>query len=225
MKLTLTQSKLAAYTAGQMNAFFPDGNTVDADCVAVLLPKVLARLGYSLGSIGNSYFSRDGDVYFNHLHSDQYSMYLYLLGNEAYGGGRLLYPDVAAKSYLLNKALNGIEAYYEVQLPDVFWFCHPVGSVIGRAKYGRGFVVMHGCTIGNKGGTHPVLGDRVVLCAGATVVGGRLGSDVCIGAGSLVVGEDIPDGCTVVGCSPNLRVIPRKSELIDRYFLKGDNNV
>jgi serine O-acetyltransferase len=225
MKLTLTQSKLAAYTASQMNAFFPDGNMVAADCVSELLPRVLARLECCLGSIGNPYFSREGDLFFNHLHSDQYSMYLYILANEAHCGEVASLPDLAVKSYLLNKALHGIEVFYQVKLPEVFWFAHAVGAVLGRASYGNRLVVMQGCTVGNKGGEYPVFGNRIVLCAKSTVLGGVLGSDVCVGAGSLVIGETIPDNSIVVGSSPNLRVINKKSRLLDIYFPEDSSHV
>jgi serine O-acetyltransferase len=151
MQLTLTYSQLASYAAAQMNSFFPDGNPVHPDKVSLVMPRVLERLAVALSGIGNPYFVRNGVSYFNHLHSDQYSMFLYLLGNEAHVSAVGGCPNLAAKSYLLNKALNGIEAYYEIQLPEVFWFCHPVGTVLGRASYGNGFVVMQGCTVGNKG--------------------------------------------------------------------------
>jgi serine O-acetyltransferase len=79
-------------------------------------------------------------------------------------------------------------------------------------------MVMQGCTVGNKGGKYPVFGDRVVLCAGSKVLGGVIGSGVCIGAGSLLIEETIPDNSIVVGSSPNIRVLQRKSQLINRYF-------
>ena len=152
-------------------------------------------------------------------------MYLYILANEAYRGEAKSLPDLAVKSYLLNKALHGIEVFYQIKLPEVFWFAHAVGAVLGRATYGNQLVVMQGCTVGNREGEYPVLGDRVVLCAKSTVLGGILGSDVCIGAGSLVIGENIPDNSIVVGSTPNLRVLNKRSALLDIYFPKGSSHV
>lgn len=220
MELTLTLPQLARYTATQINTFFPDGNTVNAKPIEEILPRVLERLEHCLQGIGSPYFNREGKTFFNHLHSDQYSMYLYLLANESHLQAALNLSDLAVKSYLLNKALHGIEAFYQISLPKVFWFAHAMGAVLGRASYGNKLVVMQGCTIGNKGGEYPILGDRVVLCAKSTILGGIVGSNVCIGAGSLVIGETIPDNSTVVGSSPNLRVINKQSDLIDLYFSK-----
>ena len=46
---------------------------------------------------------------------------------------------------------------------------------------------------------HPTLGDRVVVSAGAKVLGPfKVGNDVKIGAGSVVL-KEVPSGSTVVG--------------------------
>ena len=224
MESTLTRPQLSRYTAAQINGFFPDGNSVLPEQVGEILPRVLERLARCLEGIGSPYFRRAGKLFFNHLHSDQYSMYLYILANEAHCGEVASLPDLAVKSYLLNKALHGIEVFYQVKLPEVFWFAHAVGAVLGRASYGNRLVVMQGCTVGNKGGEYPVFGNRIVLCAKSTVLGGVLGSDVCVGAGSLVIGETIPDNSIVVGSSPNLRVINKKSRLLDIYFPKDSSH-
>ncbi|MEI6713239.1 MAG: serine acetyltransferase [Verrucomicrobiota bacterium] len=224
MELTLTLPQLARYTATQINTFFPDGNPVSLERMEEILPRVLERLSHCLQGIGSPYFKREGKPFFNHLHSDQYSMYLYLLANESHIQASLHPSDLAVKSYLLNKALHGIEAYYQINLPNVFWFAHAMGSVLGRASYGNKLVVMQGCTIGNKDGEYPTLGEQVVLCAKSTVLGGVVGSNVCIGAGSLVIGETIPDNSTVVGSSPNLRIVNKQSNLIDLYFHKDNSH-
>lgn len=217
MKQSLTIPNLAAYTARQMNTFFPDGNEVSAEKLAdLLLPGVLVRLERCFGGVVNLF--KSGGIFFNHLNSDHYSMFLYLLSNEAFRTG----PhgaDVAVKGYLLNKALHGLEAFYEIELPEVFWFAHAVGSVLGRAKYGNGLLVAQGCTVGNKNGRYPVLGEKVVLCANSTILGDCiLGSRVCVGAGSQLIDETIPDGSTVVGRSPQARILPQQSPLVNFYF-------
>src|SRR5690606_10500928 len=96
---------------------------------------------------------------------------------------------------------------------------HPIGTVLGRAVYGNGFVVMQGCTVGNKGGSYPVLGERVVLCAGSSVIGNcKIGNDVCIGAGAQLIDREVPDGSTVVGHDTTLRILPRTSPLLRQVF-------
>ncbi|WP_228430841.1 serine O-acetyltransferase [Baekduia soli] len=58
----------------------------------------------------------------------------------------------------------------------------------------------HGVTIGQRGpGRPPIIGDRVYLGVGATVIGPiTVGDDAKIGAGAVVV-TDVPAGATMVG--------------------------
>jgi serine O-acetyltransferase len=217
MRSSLSQARLSRYTAQQLNTFFPDENPVESSDLAPVLTQVFEKLSRCFSGLGIPYFWKDGEPYFNHLHSEQYAMYLYVLGNTVFQQGMDV-QCIAVKSYLLNKALHGLEVFYEIQLPEVFWFAHAIGSVLGRASYGNRIAVMQGCTIGNKGGVYPIFGERVVLCAGSTVLGGVIGSDVCIGAGSLLVNETVPDSCTVVGSSPHVRILRKRSALLDTYF-------
>ena len=55
-------------------------------------------------------------------------------------------------------------------------------------------------TIGCRNGIGPpIIGDYVLIGAGAILLGAiKIGNNVCIGAGAVVV-HDIPDNCTVVG--------------------------
>ena len=79
-----------------------------------------------------------------------------------------------------------------------------MGVVIGEtAEIGDDVLLYQGVTIGgtgNQGGKrHPTLGNRVVVGAGAAVLGNiTLGDNVKVGAGSVVV-HSVPDGATVVG--------------------------
>ncbi len=218
MEQSLSDSQLAVYTTGQLNTFFSDPNPVSESHLASLLPRVLERLEVCFSGLVGRYFRRDGVLWFDHLNADQYAMYVYLLSNEAFRSGESG-RDVAVKSYLLNKALYGIEAYYEVELPAVFWFSHAVGSVLGRANYGNGIVISQGCTVGNKDGVYPTFGEKVVLCANSVILGNtRLGSEVCVGAGSQLIDETIPDGTTVVGSTPRVRVLQKRSRLVEVNF-------
>jgi serine O-acetyltransferase len=50
-----------------------------------------------------------------------------------------------------------------------------------------------------RGKRHPTVGNRVVIGTGAAILGNiKLGDDVKVGAGSVVV-HSVPDGRTVVG--------------------------
>ena len=221
MEQSLSARQLAIYTSRQMNHLFPDGNDVSTQALEFLMPVVLHRLEVCFSGLLGRHFRRDGVLFFEHLNSDQYSMFLYFLANEAFHSGPSS-RDIALKGYLLNKALHGIEVFYEIELPPVFWFAHAVGSVLGRAKYGNGFIVCQGCTVGNKDGVYPTFGEKVVLCANSTVLGDcQVGSQVVFGAGCQVIDETIADSSTVVGTSPKARILPNQSGLIDLYFVES----
>lgn len=221
MNTSLPAPRLARYVASQLNTFYPDDDVVEAARLEPLVEQVLGELETGLAAFHNAYFWRDGRIYFNHLHGDQYLLFLYRLGHLA-GKSGPEYRTLLDKTYLLNKALHALDLYPQVALPAACWLAHPAGTVIGRAEYQGPLMVMQGCTIGNKAGTYPVIGSRVVLCAQTTILGGcEIGDDVCFGAGSLVLDEKIPSGSTVVGRSPNLRIIPKKANLIERMFRDG----
>jgi serine O-acetyltransferase len=150
----------------------------------------------------NKYYHKNGDVYFNPFQSAQYTIFLYLISREIFENtdSRLL----ADKIYYLNKTLNGCDIFYEVELPEYFTLDHPVGSVIGRARYGNGFSFSQCCTVGNNKGIYPILGDNVKMCAYSSIIGNcNIGNNVIIGANSGVKDIDIPDNTIVFGQSPN----------------------
>ncbi len=219
MQCLLSPDALADLVTSQVNRLFPDGSPVDRGDVSILLPRVLERLEVCFSGLINPGFKRGGGR-FDHLHSEHYAVFLYLLGNEAWrAGSEESSSRLATKSYLLNKALHSLEVFYEIGLPPVFWLAHPVGTVLGRARYGNGFAAMQGCTVGNKGGAYPSFGERVVMCAGSGVFGDcRVGNDVCFGAGALIIDAEIPDGSTVVGRGADLRIIEKRSPLIESVF-------
>lgn len=71
-------------------------------------------------------------------------------------------------------------------------------SVIYPKKTGKNFRVGPGVVIG-RNGDFPTFGDNVYVAANATVIGDiHIGSNVIIGAGSVVT-KDVPDDSVVVG--------------------------
>lgn len=174
--------------------------------------KVLARCENNFLSSNNKYFTRImGGVktaYFNPYHSVQYMIFLYYLSHEMYVNGES--TTLCDKVYYLNKVLNGVDLFYAINLPDIFHAEHPLGSVMGRAKYGNHFFFYQGCTVGGTAGkdgkpVYPELGENVWLFANSSILGRcKVGDNVKIGAGALVKNEDIPSDCIVFGQSPNL---------------------
>lgn len=71
----------------------------------------------------------------------------------------------------------------------------------GDAKIGKGCIIYHQVTIAGGG---VVIGDHVMLGAGAKILPNvRIGNHVKVGANCVVV-EDIPDNATVVLQKPKI---------------------
>jgi serine O-acetyltransferase len=217
MQTSLSPDALAGYVARQLDHFFPDASSGTEQEVKQSLGTALTRMAAIIAAVQPALFHRAGIPRFSHLHSDQWAMFLYLLAHElALARGS---TEIATKLYLLNKALHGLDVFYEVRLPQLFLFMHPLGTVLGRADYDDYFIVLQNCTVGNVAGKYPRLGKGVMLCSGASVLGpAQVGDDVTVGAGSLIVNTDIPSGSTVVGRGKEVRLLPTEAPLWKNYF-------
>jgi serine O-acetyltransferase len=113
----------------------------------------------------------------------------------------------------LARALTGVEIHPAAVLGRRLFIDHGMGVVIGEtAVVGEDVVMFHGTTLGGRsmtrGKRHPTVGDRVVIGAGAKVLGPVVvGDDARIGANAVVVG-DVPPGAVAVGVPGRVRTKP-----------------
>ena len=130
-----------------------------------------------------------------------HAILLHRLAHKLYTAGLPLVPRVISQ---ISRFLTGVEIHPGARIGRRFFIDHGSGVVIGEtAEVGDDCLLYQGVTLGGtgneKGKRHPTLGDRVVVGTGAKVLGSiRVGDDVKIGAGSVVV-HPVPDGSTVVG--------------------------
>jgi serine O-acetyltransferase len=102
------------------------------------------------------------------------------------------------------RGFTGIEIHPGATIGPRFFIDHGMGVVIGEtAEVGADVTLYHGVTLGgtslNKGKRHPTLGDRVVVGAGAKILGAiNIGEDTRIGANAVVV-KSVPANAVVVG--------------------------
>ncbi len=100
--------------------------------------------------------------------------------------------------------LTGVEIHPGAVIGPGFFIDHGMGVVIGETtEIGTDVTLYHGVTLGGtsleKGKRHPTIGDRVVIGAGAKVLGAiSIGDDSRIGANAVVV-RTIPANSVVVG--------------------------
>lgn len=99
---------------------------------------------------------------------------------------------------------TGIEIHPGARIGRRCFIDHGMAVIIGETtEIGDDVTIYQGVTLGGTGKDvgkrHPTIGSRVVISSGAKVLGPfRVGNDVKIGAGSVVL-KEVPDGCTVVG--------------------------
>ncbi|CDO89582.1 serine acetyltransferase [Mycobacterium triplex] len=102
------------------------------------------------------------------------------------------------------RILTGVEIHPGAVLGSGLFIDHATGIVIGEtAEVGDDVTIYHGVTLGgtgvDTGKRHPTIGDRVIIGAGAKVLGPiKIGADSRIGANAVVV-KEVPTSSVVVG--------------------------
>ena len=100
--------------------------------------------------------------------------------------------------------VTGIEIHPGARIGRRLFIDHGMGVVIGEtAEIGDDVLIYQAVTLGgtgaDRGKRHPTIGNRVVIGAGAKVLGNiTVGDEAKIGAGSVVV-KSVPSSSTVVG--------------------------
>jgi serine O-acetyltransferase len=112
---------------------------------------------------------------------------------------------VAARTLAeITRILTGVDIHPGATLGPGLFIDHATGVVIGEtAEVGEDVMIYHGVTLGGSGRDtgkrHPTIGDRVVIGAGAKVLGAiKIGDDSRIGANAVVV-KEVPSSAVVVG--------------------------
>lgn len=199
MVLSLSREDLQYYISHQLEYRFPDRKTkldFSDKKNAMALADGLERTEYCFSHIHqNGYRTnvREGQTYFNHLHMDQYSLFLYYFSNSLYK--REGNTDLCSKLVLLNRDLSGCWFSYKANLPDIFILIHPVGTVIGHrnVEFSNYLVILQNVTI-NATDKKLTLGKGLFIGAGAKIIGnGDIGSFCSIGANTLVRNPNLPD--------------------------------
>jgi serine O-acetyltransferase len=112
---------------------------------------------------------------------------------------------------------TGIEIHPGATIGRRVFIDHGMGVVIGEtASIGNDVLLFHGVTLGGTsmttGKRHPTIGDRVVVGAGAKILGAiTIGSDARVGANAVVV-KDVPAGATAIGVPAVVREHPKEVE-------------
>jgi serine O-acetyltransferase len=205
----VTESSIAEFTNQQIKNILISNHDV-TPFVKVSLDRALNCFQHNR----DKYYKGERSI--SLFNSGQYSIYLYYLANTIYISGDNV---LAAKIYYLNKILHSVDWFYEIELPTYWGVEHPVGSVLGRAKYNDGLYIYQGCTVGGNNKRYPSLGHNVIMYSNATILGNcNIGNNVILSTGTIIKEENIPDNCIVFGKSPNLVVKEKPYGYIEKIL-------
>jgi serine O-acetyltransferase len=202
VQTSLSRTDLAWYLRKQLENLFPDA--ADLADLPRLVDLALDRVEHCFSRLRLKGYFANGQPRFSHLYCDQYAIFLYYLSNSTFRE-KPGHP-IADKAYALNKALHALDAYYEVQLPDVFAVQHPVGTVLGRASYSDYFLCYHNCTVGaNLDNDYPSFGRGIVMYGGSRVIGNTAVDDNSfVSTGAIVIdGGKLEADSVLHGVYPN----------------------
>jgi len=209
-----TRESLLSYLTAQCAHVVPDGREAAFRAAAdAHLDEALARMHVCINACAP--WRPDQ---FNVLQSSQHCILLYFLSNTIWtrsGDGA-----AATRLFLMNKAFNGIDLFYEIAMPPVFYIGHSVGIVLAKATYGNFLVLYQNSTIGRHKDQIPVVGERVVVYPNSAIIGRSvIGDGAVISQGTSVLGATVPAGQTAsMGPGGKLSFRPATPELLKEYF-------
>jgi serine O-acetyltransferase len=208
-----TRTGLIIYLEKQINHFFPDAMPV-RDSIERHFDNALNRLQICINGV--RMWPMDT---FDYLHSSQYAIFLYYLSNTIWTqeGNE---HGVCTKLFFLNKALNGIDCFYEIEMPEIYFIGHSVGIVLAKATYSNYLVLYQNSTVGKNHGISPVLEEGVVMYPNSAIIGRcHIGSQSIISQGVGVINRDTPGNCLVFsGHDGNLITKPSKRDILSDIF-------
>ncbi|MCM3750204.1 hypothetical protein M3223_22975 [Paenibacillus pasadenensis] len=169
-KSTLNINDLKTYVMRQINNFFPDDRLSLTDPLLMKsFNQAMERSEYCFRHVALKTYHDKDTTFFSHLHSDQYSVFLWFLSNSVWR--EFQDAELASKMFYLNKVLNGFICMYDAEMPNIFLVLHGGGIVLGKASYSDFFVCCQGCTVGAVHGVYPSLGKGVAMAPQSTIVG------------------------------------------------------
>ena len=182
---------LSKIIASQLENFIPDGIPIKSTLINQSMPKALERLRRCINSVRLWNVNK-----FDHLHSSQYCTFLYFLANTIWKESGD--TELPTKLFLLNKALNGIDLFYEIEMPERFFIGHSVGIVLAKANYSDYFAIYQNSTVGKNHGIAPTLETGVIMYPNTAIIGRCLiRSNSIISQGVGVINSDTIGNCYV----------------------------
>ncbi len=209
-----SSDSLLGYVGRQLDHFFPDGRgDAERPALQAQFEPALRRLERCIAEVR---MWTPGQ--FDPLHSSQYTTFLYYLANTLWRAGAE--RPLCNKLFGLNKALNGIDLFYEIEMPEVFFIGHSVGIVLAKARYSNRLALYQNSTVGKNHGEAPTLGEGVVMYPNTAIIGRcEIGAGTVIAQGTSIVNRSTPGNCMVFqGDGGGLVVKPPTRDVLADLF-------
>ena len=215
MNLFINRSQIFELVSKQLNALFFLGKD-EHSLLMLSIDLALEDCNYCFSRTKNKYYSANGVPCFNLFHSGQYTIFLYFLSRRIYfkvKDSSQTDPTFPDRIYYLNRALNSVDLFYEINMPKHFELDHPLGAVIGRAEsIGNGFFFCQGCTVGHNKNRYPSIGRNVRMYPNSKILGNcRIGDNVICAANSYIKDQSIPSNSIVFGGPKDIGIKPISS--------------
>ncbi len=168
---------------------------------------IAARMNEDLGAAQREDPAARSKLEIAVIYSGIHAIWMYRLANAMWRR-----PTLRFGARLLSQVarfLTGIEIHPGATIGRRFFIDHGMGVVIGEtAIIGDDVLIYHQVTLGGRARgrfkRHPTIGNRVLIGAGAKVIGDiTVGDDAKIGANALVV-KDVAPGAVIVGIPSNV---------------------
>ena len=123
----------------------------------------------------------------------------------------------------LSRALTGVEIHPGAKIGRRVFIDHGMGVVIGEtAEVGDDVIIYHGVTLGGVSSKqekrHPTVGNRVLIGAGAKLLGPIvIGDDARVGANAVVT-KSAPAGSILTGVPAKIRPVPTPESFDEGYY-------
>jgi serine O-acetyltransferase len=204
---------LSTYVARQLDYFFPDD---DKEHLPLLSGAIKAALERTVGCLDAVKTWRG--TRFDVLHTSHYTTFLYCLANQIWvtAGHR----RACNKLFALNKALNGIDLFYEITMPSKFLIGHSTGIVLAKATYGEYLMICQNSTIGRYKDRYPTIGAGTILYPNCAIIGACVvGANTVLAQGASLIDTDSPGNCIVERAPKNANMFkPVQRRQADDYF-------
>lgn len=208
-----SKTKLINYIIAQLNGFFPDNFNKDFGLIDECFDIAMARTETSINAVK---MWREG--VFDYLHSSQYCIFLYFLANQIWINHKA--KNICTKLFYLNKSLNGIDLFYEIQMPRIFFIGHSAGIVLAKAHYGEYLVLYQNSTIGKNNGCGPTISDGCILYPNTAIIGNcQVAKRTTLSQGANLIDENTFEDSLIFGQKTENRIFKKSRKCyIEEYF-------